>query len=233
MLYKDAMTVTGASLADNLDRSEYVTSEHVRDLSNPISTQASLLIMKGSLSPEGGILKRGNAAEKAETLRGKARVFGGQADAIAALGRGEITPGTIAVLRGMGPKGGPGVALASSFVAAVDGAGLSKTVAVVTDGQLSGLNRGIAIGQVCPEAAAGGPIAYVQDGDEILINTATRTVDLLVEEREMNARIQASSPWEPAKERGWLSVYARTVQPLAKGAVLTLSEETHNRGDTK
>lgn len=121
------------------------------------------------------------------------------------------------------------MALASSFVAAVDGAGLSKTVAVVTDGQLSGLNRGIAVGQVCPEAAAGGPIAYVQDGDEILIDTATRTVDLLVDAGEMQARMDASVPWESAKERGWLSVYARTVQPLAKGAVLTLSEEIHQR----
>lgn len=224
-LQRQALTVTGLTVGDNLDALPLIPSAHVKSMNDPLSTQASLLIMRGSLAPEGGILKLGNATEKATSISGHARVFGGQADAIEALGRGEITPGTVVVLRGMGPKGGPGVALASSFVAAVDGAGLSKTVAVVTDGQLSGLNRGIAIGQVCPEAAAGGPIALVQDGDEIVVDTITRTVNLNVAPEEIAHRARNAQPWQPARERGWLSVYARTVQPLAKGAVLIPSSE--------
>src|SRR5690606_15551566 len=154
VLDTEVMTVSGTTLAANLDKTPYLESPHVYTLDKPLSRQPSLIILRGSLAPEGSILKRGDASGKADEFTGVARVFNSQEAALAALAEGEMKPGTIAVLRGMGPKGGPGVALASSFVAAIDGAGLSRTVAVITDGQLSGLNRGIAVGQVSPEAAA-------------------------------------------------------------------------------
>jgi dihydroxy-acid dehydratase len=220
LLRLDALTVTGRTVRQNLGTLNPPASRHLRTLQDPLSRGASLLVMRGSLAPEGGIYKMGNADEKAARFVGRAKVFRGQEEAITALGQGLIPPGTVAVLKGLGPVGGPGMALASSFVAAIDGAGLSKTVAVVTDGQLSGLNRGIAIGQVCPEAGAGGPIAYVEDGDEVAIDVAHRTVDLHVDADVLAERARAAGPWQVADERGWLSVYARTVQPLARGAVL-------------
>jgi dihydroxy-acid dehydratase len=229
ILRLDARTVTGRTVGDNLATLQPPPSKHLRTLQDPLSRGASLLVMRGSLAPEGGIYKMGNADEKAARFVGPAKVFRGQEEAIAALGKGQIAPGSVVVLHGLGPIGGPGMALASSFVAAIDGAGLSKTVAVVTDGQLSGLNRGIAIGQVCPEAGAGGPIAFVRDGDEIAIDVARRTVDLNVDAAELEARAQAAGPWQIADEKGWLNVYSRTVQPLARGAVLFLKQDREPR----
>ena len=216
----DAITVTGKTVGDNLEPLRPPTTPHLRSLKDPLSSRPSLLIMRGSLAREGAIFKMGNADEKASRFVGPAKVFSGQEEAIAALGKGLIPTGSVVVLRGLGPIGGPGMALASSFVAAIDGAGLSKSVAVVTDGQLSGLNRGIAIGQVCPEAGAGGPIALVKDGDEIAIDVESRTVDLNVDAAELAARARVAGPWKVAEEKGWLSIYAQTVQPLSRGAVL-------------
>lgn len=226
MLRLDALTVTGGTVGKNLASFDPPATPHLRTLDDPLSSRPSLLVMRGSLAPEGGIYKMGNAADKASRFVGRAKVFGGQEEAIAALGKGMIAPGSVVVLRGLGPIGGPGMALASSFVAAIDGAGLSKSVAVVTDGQLSGLNRGIAIGQVCPEAGAGGPIAFVENGDEIVIDVERRAVDLQVDADQLADRARRAGPWKMADESGWLSVYARTVQPLARGAVLFRKERS-------
>jgi len=220
LLNPDAITVTGRSALDNVRGVRVKENGHLHSLEKPISSTPSLLIIRGSLAPEGAIYKVGNAVEKTRRFVGKARVFTSQEDAIEALKRGELVAGTVAVLRGMGPIGGPGMALASSFVAAVDGAGLSQTVAVVTDGQLSGLNRGIAVGQVCPEAKAGGPIALIEEGDEIAIDVGAKAVDLLVDAAVLADRRSRLAPWTMPADNGWLSIYARTVQPLARGAVL-------------
>jgi len=120
----------------------------------------------------------------------------------------------------MGPIGGPGVALASSFVAAVEGAGFNGKVAVITDGQLSGLNRGIAVGQISPEAADGGPLCLVHDGDEIEIDVAGRKLNLLISDEEMAKRKSEPPPSYGANEHGWLSIYSKTVKPLGRGGVL-------------
>lgn len=216
----DVTTVSGHRLRDIL--SDYVIPSPciIHTLQAPVSRQPSLVILRGSLAPEGSILKLGNADEKATSFMGRALVFHSQEAALAALAEGRIARGTVACLRGMGPMGGPGVALASSFVAAVEGAGLNGHVAIVTDGQLSGLNRGIAVGQVCPEAAASGPLAWVRDGDEIVIDIAARRLDLRVSEDELERRRQQPNPVVASQEHGWLDVYRRTVQPLARGAVL-------------
>ncbi|CAG2154854.1 Dihydroxy-acid dehydratase [Cupriavidus yeoncheonensis] len=220
MIEQDCLTVSGKTWSAILDAYEAPSPSILHTLDDPVSTKPSLVILKGSLAPEGSILKLGNAGEKAERFRGKAMVFHSQEEAIAALADGKITAGTVACLRGMGPIGGPGVALASSFVAAVEGAGFNGKVAVVTDGQLSGLNRGVAVGQVCPEAAAGGPLALVQDGDDIEIDIPGRQINLLVDEREMAARQARAVPILGATEQGWLNIYSKTVKPLARGAVL-------------
>lgn len=226
VLDTDVLTVSGATLKANLYEVPFIESSHVYTLDRPLSRQPSLVILRGSLAPEGSILKRGDASGKADEFTGIAKVFNSQEAALAALGAGEMKPGTIAVLRGMGPKGGPGVALASSFVAAIDGAGLSHSVAVVTDGQLSGLNRGIAVGQVSPEAAAGGPIGLVRDGDPIMIDMHARRIDLQIPLDELAKRSAETALSAGATERGWLSIYARTVRPLAQGAVLTPREQS-------
>jgi dihydroxy-acid dehydratase len=215
----DAHNVSGESWRAILSRAGEPGAV-LRTVDNPISRKPSVVVMRGNLAPDGSILKLGNADAKALVFRGKARVFRSQDGALAALRRGEITPGTVAVLRGMGPRGGPGMALASGFVSAVDGAGLSASVAVVTDGQLSGLNRGIAVGQVSPEAAMGGLIWLVEDGDSICIDVDKRSVTLEVDGAVLAARRTRAAAFQPADEHGWLSIYARTVGPMEQGAVL-------------
>jgi dihydroxy-acid dehydratase len=192
----------------------------IRPLEDPISRKPSVVVMRGNLAPEGSILKVGNASAKRSRFEGRALVFGSQEEALAALRAGKLAAGTVAVLCGMGCRGGPGMALASGFVAAVDGAGLSSDVAVVTDGQLSGLNRGIAIGQVSPEAAMDGPIGWIRDGDRIVIDIEERTVTLDVPEPVIAARRENGVARRPARENGWLSIYERVVSPMSKGAAL-------------
>lgn len=219
LAHLDAHNVSGESWRAILSRAGEPGAV-LRSVDNPISRKPSVVVMRGNLAPDGSILKLGNADAKALAFRGKARVFRSQDAALAALKQGEMTPGTVAVLRGMGPRGGPGMALASGFVSAVDGAGLSASVAVITDGQLSGLNRGIAVGQVSPEAAMGGLIWLVEDGDSICIDVDKRSVTLEVDQAVIEARRASAAEFQPADEHGWLSIYARTVGPMEQGAVL-------------
>ena len=214
------LTVGGRRLAEVLDAAPPVDERVIRPLDDPLAPGPSVVLPRGTLAPGGSIVKLGRQ-KRDLAFRGTAKVFGSQDDALAALGAGDISAGDVVVLRGLGPVGGPGVAFASWFVAALNGAGLAADVAVVTDGQLSGLNRGIVVGQVMPEAAAGGPIGLVADGDPILIDVDARRVDLLVDDDELEHRRATWSLAPPATERGWLSIYQRTVRSLADGAVLT------------
>jgi len=222
-LHVEAMTASGRCWRDVLAAAPE-PGALIRTLDAPVSTQASVVVMRGNLAPEGSILKLGDASAKQSRFEGRALVFGSQEDALAALRAGRLVDGTVAVLRGMGCRGGPGMALASGFVAAVDGAGLSTRVAVITDGQLSGLNRGIAIGQVSPEAAQGGPIGWVDDGDRVVIDVAARRVTLEVPDAELDARRARPAAQAPARERGWLSIYEQVVQPITRGAALVPDE---------
>lgn len=219
LVHRDSLTVSGRTWGEELTAAGEPGAA-LRTVDDPISRKPSVIVMRGNLAPEGSILKLGDAGARQTRLDGHALVFGSQEDALQALRDGRLVPGTIAILCGMGCRGGPGMALASGFVAAVDGAGLSASVAVITDGQLSGLNRGIAIGQVSPEAAMGGIIGLVEDGDAISIDMDTHTVTLEVSEAELTARRERLVPREPAREIGWLSIYERVVQPMSKGAVL-------------
>ena len=219
LVHLEAVTVGGRSLGAVLAETTGV-GEVIRPIDRPLSTRPSVVVMRGNLAPDGSILKLGNADAKTTMFRGRARVYPSQEAALEGLRSGQLVDGTVAVLRGMGPRGGPGMALASGFVAALDGAGRSAAVAVLTDGQLSGLNRGIAIGQVSPEAAMGGLLPLIEDGDPIVIDVERRTVTLDLTDEAIDARRATARPPVPADERGWLSIYARTVAPMQTGAVL-------------
>jgi dihydroxy-acid dehydratase len=214
----DVITVAGRTVGDIIV--DVVVDESViRPLASPIAPGPSVVQLKGSLAPDGSIVKLG-MRQRDLTFSGPAHVFESQDAAIAALAADEIVEGEVVVLRGLGPKGGPGVAFASWFVAALNGAGMAEQVAVVTDGQLSGLNRGVTVGQVSPEAAVGGPIGLIQDGDPISIDIAGRRVDLEISPEEWTRRQQSPPDFTGAPERGYLAVYREVVQPMSLGAVM-------------
>lgn len=219
VLNGDVMTVTGRTLKENLTHARVLDGKIIATLEQPLNPGPSVIMLRGSLAPEGAIMKLGIGG-KAATFRGRCRVFENQEDAMDALSAGEITGGQVIVLRGLGARGGPGVASASWFVAAVNGTRLGEEIAVITDGQLSGLNRGFTIGQVMPEAADGGPIALVRDGDEVFIDVTGRKVELNIDAGELAARRAALAPFVPAERRGWLRIYQHMVQPLSKGGTL-------------
>lgn len=219
-LHLDARTISGQSVGELLATAPSPDSKVIRPLDAPLSTAPALVIVQGNIASEGAIIKLGVATEKKLNFTGIANIYHSAEAATAGLRNGEIKPGQIVVLRGLGAKGGPGLSLASPFVAALDGAGLSADVAVVTDGQLSGLNRGLAVGQVMPEAAEGGGIALVENGDTIRIDVKARSVNVLVDEAMLAQRREKLEAFVSADERGWLSIYQRTVQPLTRGAVL-------------
>lgn len=214
------MTVTGKTLGENLADVPEPDRTFIRPLADPFRHEPGLTILRGSLAPDGAVVKVSAVPAEVRTFSGKARVFEDEAVAIKALETHSIKPGDVVVLRGLGPKGGPGTVFAASFMAALIGAGLGAGVAVVTDGELSGLNSGITIGQVMPEAAEGGPLGLVAEGDVISIDIGARRVDLEVSESELAARRAVWRAPDHSQIRGWLGQYAAMVQPLSKGAVL-------------
>ncbi|HEX6997133.1 MAG TPA: dihydroxy-acid dehydratase [Gammaproteobacteria bacterium] len=217
----EARTVTGRTLAEEL-RDVTVTDERViRTVENPISTNPSIVIVRGSLLPGGGIVRLGGAGERMLSFRGPANVFHSRDEALAAIAAGRVRPGDVVVLRGLGVVGGPGMAMTSAVVFALDGAKLIDRVAMITEGQLSGLvNDGLVVGEASPEAAAGGPLALVENGDVISIDVRAKTVDLEVPENVLAERRKNPRAFGAQGERGWLRVYQRTVAPVHEGAVL-------------
>ncbi len=219
MLALDASTVTGRSVGDNLADVTIADDDIIRSTERPFSHDPLIVVLRGSLTPAGGIVKLALDDERPSTFTGPARCFETQEDALAALAEDEIITGDVVVLRGLGPRGRPGMGMSSQIVFALDRAGLTSKVAVVTDGQLSGLvNRGIVVGEARPEAADGGPLALVRDGDMVRIDLPARTCELCVEPAELEHRQVVSVP--EYVETGWLSIYRRTVRPLDAGAVL-------------
>jgi dihydroxy-acid dehydratase len=216
----EVMTVNGQRLGAVLDARPDPDPEVIRPLDNPFRAEPGLVIARGSLAPDGSVVKLSAVPKNVRRFEGEAIVFEDETLAIAGIESGLIQPGHAVILRMMGPKGGPGTVFAASFMAALVGAGLGDKVAVLTDGELSGLNSGITIGQVMPEAAEGGPLAAVQTGDPIRIDLEAYTIDLAIPEAEIAARLAALPPRPRTLERGWLAMYEVLVQPLSKGAVL-------------
>lgn len=214
----DAMTVAGVSIGEVLSKVGQVDEEIIRPLHNPFKKEAGLTIVRGNLAPDGAIVKNAGIPPHMKFFKGSARVFESEEDAFNHIN--DFKPGDVAVLRGLGPKGGPGTVFAASFVASLNGAGLAEKVAVVTDGELSGELRGFTIGQVMPEAAEGGPLAVVSDGDMVSIDLEKKRVDIMISDEELKRRMTAWRPKRQKMKRSWLSIYSEVVQPISKGAVL-------------
>ena len=223
LLDRDALTVTGRSIGDNIAGATNSNPDVIRPLTRPFARNASIVVLRGSLAPESAIIKPGMRAP-GQPLRfsGTAAVFDDVPAAIAGVQQGALKSGGVLVLRGCGPKGGPAMAgSASRVVFAIYAAGLENDVAFVSDGQLSGLcNKGVTVAEVSPESAAGGPLSLVENGDRIIIDVDRRTLDLEVPAEELAAR--RARVGEPAlsKATGYLSIYRRAVQPMSTGAVL-------------
>ncbi len=218
-LHGEALTVTG-KMADNLRGVRRPDNQDVvRPLGKPIAPSGTLAVLSGTLAPEGAVIK--TAGVKRQTFRGPARVFDREEDAFDAVMHGRLSRGDVVVIRYEGPKGGPGMREMLAVTGAIVGAGLGEDVALITDGRFSGASHGFVIGHVAPEAATGGPIAGVRDGDVISIDLPSRRLDVEVPAAEMQARLRAWRPPKPRYRTGALAKYARLVSSSAQGAVCT------------
>ena len=219
LLHGDALTVTGKTLAENLAEMNILPldGEVIRTLDNPIHASGGLSILHGSLAPEGAVVK--TAGFDLEVFEGPARVFERERAAMDALTEGSIKKGDIVLIRYEGPKGGPGMREMLAITAAIKGAGLGKDVLLLTDGRFSGGTTGLCIGHIAPEAVDGGPVALVRDGDLIRVDIAARTLDLLVDESELEARRIGWAPLPPRYTRGVLAKYAKLVHSASEGAI--------------
>lgn len=222
LLDREALTVTGKTVAENLRDATIGDAEVIRPITNPVATKPAIVVLRGNLCPDTGIVKAGIAERKSRSFTGPAICFATSDDAIAALNDQRIRPGHVVVMRGAGAAGGPAMGGgASRIVFAIDGAGLGEHVAVLTDGHLSGLVcKGLVVAEVAPEAALGGPLALVQDGDSITVDLDAKRCDLNVDAAEIAARRARWQPAKPLFDRGWLNIYRRNVGSTATGAVL-------------
>jgi dihydroxy-acid dehydratase len=189
----------------------------MRPLDNPIHPTGGITILKGSLAPDGAVVK--TAGFDAEVFEGPARVFEREREAMDALTEGRIFAGDVVIIRYEGPKGGPGMREMLAITAAIKGAGLGKDVLLLTDGRFSGGTTGLCIGHIAPEAVDAGPIAFVRDGDLIRVDIAARSLDLLVDESELTARREGWAPLPPRYTRGVLAKFSKLVRSAAEGAV--------------
>jgi dihydroxy-acid dehydratase len=213
------LSVTGATVADNLGPVRVLDEGVIRPLANPYHAQGGIAILKGNLAPDGGVVKQSAVDPQMLVNEGVARVFESEKNATNAILNGKIKPGDIVVIRYEGPKGGPGMREMLTPTSAIAGMGLDKDVALLTDGRFSGGTRGAAIGHISPEAAEGGPIALVHEGDRIKIDIPAKTLTLLVDDAELARRRQTWQPPEPKVKQGYLSRYSRMVSSGSRGAV--------------
>ena len=220
LLDTSGITATGRTVAENLEGVENLDHDIIRPIENPYSPYGGIAVLKGSLAPEGCVVKQSAVAAEMMVHTGPARVFDSEDEAIAAIYAGKIVSGDVVVIRYEGPKGGPGMREMLNPTSAIAGMGLDREVALITDGRFSGATRGASIGHISPEAALGGPIAYVEEGDAIAIDIPNCKIELLVDEATLAAR---KAKWvcpEPKVKAGYLARYAKLVTSAARGAVL-------------
>ncbi|HXG07316.1 MAG TPA: dihydroxy-acid dehydratase, partial [Nitrososphaera sp.] len=220
LLHGDVMTVTGKTMRQNLESMSFdyaPDTKVVRHLDNPIKKEGTLKILKGTLAPDGAVVKL--AGVQSKRFVGKARVFDSEEEAFETISKRKIVEGDVVVIRYEGPKGGPGMREMLAVTAALVGQGLGEKVAMVTDGRFSGATRGFMIGHVAPEAMVGGPIALVNEGDEIVIDTVKSRIDLMVSKAELKRRAKKWKPIRPRYTTGALAKYASLVQSASEGAV--------------
>ncbi|MDI6870707.1 MAG: dihydroxy-acid dehydratase [Bacillota bacterium] len=220
LLDTSATTVTGRTLGEVTTGAAVLDRRVIRPVDNPYSPQGGLAVLFGNLAPEGAVVKQAAVAAEMMIHEGPARVFDAEEAAVSAILEGQIRPGDVVVIRYEGPRGGPGMREMLSPTSALAGMGLDASVALLTDGRFSGATRGAAIGHLSPEAAAGGPIALVREGDRIRIDIPVRQLTLLVDDQELERRRAAWQPPEPRVKTGYLARYARLVSSAAQGAVM-------------
>ena len=220
LLYTDLITATGKTIAENIKGCVNRDPEVIRPIDNPYSTTGGIAVLKGNIAPAGSVVKRSAVVPEMMEHTGPARVFDCEEDAIDAIKGGKIVAGDVVVIRYEGPKGGPGMREMLNPTSAIAGMGLGSSVALITDGRFSGASRGASIGHVSPEAAVGGPIALIQEGDIIQINIPANTLNVQVSEDEMKKRKENWQPREPRVTTGYLSRYRAMVTSGTDGAIL-------------
>ena len=220
LIHTECMTVTGKTIGENISGSVNKDEEIIRPFDKPFSKTGGLAVLSGNLAPDGSVVKRSAVVDEMMVHEGPARVFECEEDAITAIKGGKINPGDVVVIRYEGPKGGPGMREMLNPTSAIAGMGLGSTVALITDGRFSGASRGASIGHVSPEAAVGGPIAFVQEGDIIKIDIPNFSIQLDVSDEEMEERRKNWTPKEPVITTGYLARYASMVTSGNRGAVL-------------
>ena len=220
LLDTSCMTVTGKTIAENIQGVVNKDPEVIRPVENPYSKTGGIAVLKGNLAPDSAVVKRSAVVPEMMVHEGPARVFDCEEDAIAAIKGGKIVEGDVVVIRYEGPKGGPGMREMLNPTSAIAGMGLGSSVALITDGRFSGASRGASIGHVSPEAAVGGPIAFVEEGDIIKINIPENTLNVDITDEEMEARKAKWQPREPKITTGYLARYASMVTSGNTGAIL-------------
>ena len=220
LLYTDLITVTGKTVGENIEGCVNRNPSVIRPVENPYSETGGIAVLKGNLAPDTGVVKRSAVVPEMMVHEGPARVFDCEEDAIDAIKGGKIVAGDVVVIRYEGPKGGPGMREMLNPTSAIAGMGLGSTVALITDGRFSGASRGASIGHVSPEAAVGGPIALVEEGDIIKINIPENKLELAVSDEELEARRVKWQPREPKVTTGYLARYAKMVTSGNRGAIL-------------
>lgn len=221
-VHPDRITITGKSLYENVKDAEVLNSDVIRSKETAYSPVGGLSVLFGNIAPDGGVIKVGAVDPSIKTFKGEAIVYESQDEALAGIESGDVREGHVVVIRYEGPKGGPGMPEMLAPTAAIAGRGLEKKVALITDGRFSGASRGISIGHISPEAAEGGPIAFVENGDTIFIDLEERTITLEVSEAELNDRKAQWKQPEPKIKKGYLARYSKLVTSASTGGILKI-----------
>jgi dihydroxy-acid dehydratase len=232
-IHRDRITISGKSIYENIQEAEILNDQVIRRVENPYSPVGGLSILYGNLAPDGGVIKVGAVDSSIKTFLGEAIVFESQEEAQAGIDSGIVTEGHVVVIRYEGPKGGPGMPEMLSPTASIAGRGLSTSVALITDGRFSGATRGISVGHISPEAAEGGPIAFIENGDQIFIDLPNRTIKVILTDAELEARKQNWTPPEPKITKGYLARYAALVTSANTGGVLKIESQKKSLTRTK
>ncbi len=232
LLNGNLVTATACTVRENLQHAAVTNRKVIKPIDQPYRAEGGLAVLFGNLAPEGAVVKQGAVAESMQQFTGTARVFNSEEEAVAAIGGGKIEAGSVVVIRYEGPRGGPGMREMLSPTSVLAGMGLDEKVSLITDGRFSGATRGASIGHVSPEAAAGGLIAFVEDGDQIAIDLPARSLELLVEASELDKRRAGWQAPEPKINHGYLKRYARQVSSAGRGAILDVSF-MNEKGDAR
>jgi dihydroxy-acid dehydratase len=215
------LTVTGVTLAENLENVRVRNDDVIRPTENPYHEQGGIAVLSGNLCPDGAVVKQSAVDTSVWTFEGKARIFESEDDAVKEIFANRISQGDVLIIRNEGPKGGPGMREMLTATAAITGMGMETKVALITDGRFSGASRGLCVGHVSPEAASGGVIGLLKDGDVIRIDLPNRRMDVQISDEEIDSRKREWKPREPNVKSGYLARYAKYVSSAGKGAVVS------------